>query len=233
MSNVMTTGRFPNLLTVGLTGGIAEGKSTVAGMLQDEGCLHIDADQIARDLVKPGLPALEEIQRHFGDAVIGADGCLDRGALAGIIFSDPLERGVLNGILHPKIVAGERQQLADISSEIDRGIVITEAALMVEVGTWRRFDRVVVVWCRSDLQRTRLQARDGFDDAEIDRRLGAQISRDERLRVADYDIDTSASLDEVREAVGRVFARLREDLDARCRGEELPVRRSGGDLPPG
>lgn len=183
--------REPNdMLRIGLTGGIASGKSLVAGCFAGFGVPVIDTDEIARDVVEPGRPALHEIRRAFGDDVVGADGALDRRAMRQLVFADESRRADLEAILHPRI-RRETRARADRAGGPYQVLVVP---LLVETGFEDLTDRVLVVDCPVELQKTRLLSRDAEDPAQVERILAAQISRAERLAAADDVIDNSGTV---------------------------------------
>jgi dephospho-CoA kinase len=184
-------------LRIGLTGGIASGKSVVADMFADLGVPVIDTDVIARDVVRPGQPALEEIRDTFGDDVVTADGTLDRATMRAIVFGDDAARRRLEAILHPRIGAATRQQ-ADAAGGDYQVIVVP---LLVESSLRAFVDRVLVVDCDEETQVARLLARDAESEAQARRILAAQSSREERLAIADDVITNDDDLDQTREQV--------------------------------
>jgi dephospho-CoA kinase len=184
-------------LRIGLTGGIASGKSTVADMFADLGVPVIDTDIIAREVVQPGQPALEEIREAFGDGIIAADGALDRPAMRAIVFSDEDARRRLEAILHPRIGEATREQ-ADAAGGEYQVIVVP---LLVESALRAFVDRVLVVDCDEETQVARLLARDAESETQARRILAAQSSRDERLAIADDIVANDGDFDETREQV--------------------------------
>jgi dephospho-CoA kinase len=196
------------VLKVGLTGGIATGKSTVLEVFREQGAVTFDADLIARDVVRPGQPALAEVVRAFGAEVLAADGSLDRARLASIIFADPARRVELESILHPRIIAEQDRRIRAALDEDPAAIVVVDAALMVETGSFRRFDALVVVRCDNGVQLSRLMRRDHLDEAEARRRVAAQLPQAEKERLADYIIDSSGSLEATRRQAVRVWTEL-------------------------
>lgn len=191
---------------LGLTGGIASGKSTVAGMMQTLGALVIDADQVAREVVGPGRPALDQIRERFGPAVMRADGTLDRKALGKMVFADAGARAELNSITHPRILREIRNWLA--SGDPGRFRVV-EASLLVE-STARHtglpeLQALIVVSCPAHEQLRRLAGR-GLTPAEAQQMVAAQAGSHARLAVADFVIDNAASLEELGREVERVWA---------------------------
>jgi dephospho-CoA kinase len=191
---------------VGLTGGIGSGKSTVSEMFRALGATVIDADQVARDVVRPSEPALEEVARRF-PGTVDADGTLDRAALAARIFSDPVERAALNAILHPRIQAEVQRRTAALGAA---GVssVLYDAALLIENGLHHAMDGVVVVWVPPELQRTRLMARDGLSESEAKARIAAQAPLDAKRAVATWVVDNAGSREETREQVEAIWKAL-------------------------
>lgn len=190
-------------LRIGLTGGIASGKSTVADMFADLGVPVIDTDVIAREVVRPGQPALYQIREAFGDGVIAPDGTLDRAAMRAIVFGDAAARRRLEAILHPRIGEATRTQ-ADAAGGAYQIIVVP---LLVESSLREFVDRVLVVDCDEDTQIARLLARDAETEAQARRILAAQSSRAERMAIADDVIGNNADLDGTREQVEALHGR--------------------------
>jgi dephospho-CoA kinase len=179
---------------IGLTGGIATGKSTIARLLQDQGAALIDADVLAREVVEPGQPALEEIREAFGERALDADGRLDRAWLARTIFADPALRRCLEEILHPRVRERARQRLAALAAhEPPPGLVVWVVPLLFETGLHEQLDEVWVVAATPETQMARLMARDGLDEAEARRRIAAQWPLERKLEMADRVIDNEGS----------------------------------------
>ncbi len=199
------------MLRVGLTGSIAVGKSFVASVLAELGCFVLDADRIAREVVAPNSLGLREVVENFGVEVMRADGSLDRNRLGGIIFGDPDKRELLNSILHPLIVAAQDAQLDSLAQAHPRGIAIVEAALMIESGGYHRFNKLIVVNCRPEIQLARLMNRNRIAQTEAEARTNAQMPQDEKRTYADYLIDSSFGMDETRRQTRDVYCALRED----------------------
>ena len=193
---------------IGLTGGIASGKSTVAALLRHKGALVVDADEVARRLVEPGRPALDEIRARFGRGVLAPDGSLDRAALGRLVFSDPEARRHLNEILHPRIFEAIRDRLAD---EEPNRLVFVEAALLAETysqaNRWLALQGLVVVDAPAELQAARLRAK-GMADSDASLRMAAQLARPDRLSRATHVIDNSGSIEDLKTQVDRVWAQL-------------------------
>jgi len=202
-------------LLVGLTGGIATGKSTVSDALRALGCVVIDADVLAREVVEPGQPALDAIVRAFGRDVLGPDGALDRKRLAAVVFADPDKRQRLEALTHPAIRARLAERLAALEAEGFAGIVVFDAPVMIEAGNYRNMDRLVVVVTDAATQRARAVARDG-DRADVERRIASQMPLADKARLADYVIDNSGDRAATEAETRRVHAALLADLRARA-----------------
>lgn len=179
-------------MLIGLTGGIACGKTTVARLLAERGAIVIDADQIARDVVAPGSDGLAAVRAAFGDGVIGDDGALDRPALGRAVFGDAGARARLEGILHPRIAAESVRRISAALAD-DPPLVVYDAALLVETGRADAFRPLVVVTAPPAVQRARLIERDGLDADAADARLAAQMPIDEKARYADHLIDNGGT----------------------------------------
>ncbi|RPH71511.1 MAG: dephospho-CoA kinase [Myxococcaceae bacterium] len=192
---------------VGLTGGIGSGKSTVTAMFRELGAQVIDADQVARDVAEPGTPGLEEVARRF-PGVLDPSGHLDRAALGRRVFADPGERRALEGILHPRI----REEVARRTEALARAgvtVVLYDAELLIENGLHRGMDGVILVSAPEAVQRARLAARDGLDDAAITARLAAQLPLADKRAHATWVVDNGGSLDETRAQVRRIWEEIR------------------------
>lgn len=176
-------------------------------MLADKGAVIIDADQISREIVEPGMPALAEIVTIFGDGVLRSDGSLDRGELARLAFADKTMTKRLNAIMHPRIGA---ESAARIAAAPPGAIVIYDMPLLVETGQASAVDHVIVVDVPVDTQRARAIAR-GLESEDVDRRIDAQATRQQRLAVADTVIDNSGSLEETRHQVDALWASLQAE----------------------
>jgi dephospho-CoA kinase len=192
------------MMRVGLTGGIASGKSAVADELAARGAVIIDADRLAREVVQPGTPGLAAVAARFGPEVL-SDGRLDRPRLGRIVFSDPQARAELESIIHPAVRAraAELERLAPADA-----VVVHVIPLLVETGQAGDFDLLVVVDVDPATQRERMIARDGFTPAEAESRIAAQASRDQRRAVADHVIDNSGSVTELKQQIGDLWVKL-------------------------
>ena len=193
----------------GLTGGVASGKTTVAGMLAALGARIIDADQIGHELLRAPLPAYREIVEQFGREVLDTSGEIDRARLAALAFSNPAHLEELNAILHPKILARIEEVAAAQRAADPAAIILVEGALIYEAGVAARFHKVIVAWCRPEQQRARLLARQGIPPEQIERRLSAQIPLEEKCRRADYVIDCSGSMEGTQAQVAAIYGELK------------------------
>ncbi|MEK6283562.1 MAG: dephospho-CoA kinase [Acidobacteriota bacterium] len=198
------------MLRVGLTGSIGVGKTFVAGVFAELGCHVLDADDIAREVVAPGSPALERVVQEFGAGVLQKDITLDRAKLGAIVFADAGKRQRLNSILHPYIIAQQDQLLRQWEAFDPNGIGIVDAALMIESGGSKRFDKLIVVHCRPEIQLSRVMARNSLSREDAERRINSQMSQDEKKAFADYLIDTSDGFEATRKRTEEVYEELRK-----------------------
>ena len=197
------------MLRLGLTGGIASGKSAVAAMLREQGFHVLDADALAHRLIEPGLPAHDQVLREFGAELAGPDGRIDRVKLGALVFGnrDRLDR--LNAIVHPSVLEAVERQFLEWEREGTRDAVFVEAALIIEAGYHQRLDGLVVAWCRPEQQLERLRAR-GLSEDEARRRIESQMPIEEKLHDATEYIDCSSTLEETRRQVEALAAKLRQ-----------------------
>ena len=204
------------MLLIGLTGGIASGKSVVAARLKELGAVHVDADVLAREVVEPGTAGLAAIAGTFGPSVIAEDGSLNRPALGAIIFSDPAKRLALNEITHPAVWALAKQRFVDASAHDPAAIVVYDVPLLVEAAADRpmKFDLVVVVNASTATRLERLVSLRGLTREEASHRVNSQASDAERLAIADVVIDTNGTLDETYAQVDMLWAKLTAQADA-------------------
>jgi dephospho-CoA kinase len=202
-------------LLVGLTGGIATGKSTVSTMLRGLGAEIIDADLLARQAVEPGQPAWREIVEEFGRDVLSPDGTLDRKKLGAIVFADPERRKRLEAITHPAIRARVKARVDELTARGFAGLAFYDAAILIEALGHQDMDRIVVVMTDEATQVARLRGRDGTDDAQGRRKIASQMPLAEKAKLADYVIDNSGDREATAEQVRRVFAALKGELAAR------------------
>ncbi|QZY27888.1 dephospho-CoA kinase [Nocardioides coralli] len=193
-------------MRVGLTGGVASGKSTVSAILAELGAVVIDADQLAREVVAPGSEGLAEVVAAFGTGVLTEDGELDRPAVGAMVFADAEKRRVLEAIIHPRVRSRGRELEA---AAPEGAVVVHDIPLLAETGQAASFDAVLVVDVPTETQRRRMVEARGSSEQDADARIAAQASREERLAVATHVIDNSGSLEELRARVAEVYAELR------------------------
>ncbi|HEY5402952.1 MAG TPA: dephospho-CoA kinase [Pyrinomonadaceae bacterium] len=196
------------MLRVGLTGSIGVGKSFVGSVFVELGCRLLDADATAREVVLPGTAGLAAVVKEFGPEVLQTDGTLDRKQLGALVFGDEQKRRRLNAILHPRIIEKQDQILQHWESEEPNGIGIVDAALMIESGGYKRFDKLIVVHCRPEVQLERLMLRDGLSCDEAQKRIDSQMPQEEKQRYADYLIDTSDGFELTRQRTKAVYDQL-------------------------
>jgi dephospho-CoA kinase len=207
------------MLIVSLTGGIATGKSVVARFLAARGCHIHEADQVARALMDPGRPAWRKVADHFGPGILNADRTIDRRRLAGIIFTDAKERRFMDELIHPLVLEEMRKAAAALESEGRTKVFVSEAALTVEAGFTRYFDKVVVAWCRPEVQLRRLMARDKIDREDALKRIGSQMGLEEKKKHADYLVDTSGDPKDTELRTETVYRSLLADYERKGRPE--------------
>ena len=192
----------------GLTGGAASGKSTVARMLESLGARIIDADRVGHELLRASRAAYQELLRGFGKEILDPAGEIDRRRLGAIAFADPEKLRNLNAILHPRIIAQVEGLAARYHAESPGAVIVVDAALLFEAGIGGRFTKVLVVWCRPDQQIERLMSKTGLSRQEAEQRIAAQMPVDQKLRLADYEIDSSGSLEKTRAQVEALYPEL-------------------------
>jgi dephospho-CoA kinase len=199
---------------VGLTGGIASGKSTFAALLRERGVPVVDADALARRVVQPGSPALARIAAEFGPGVLAADGGLDRKRLAARVFADPAARRALEAITHPAVRQAMREETRRLAAA-GHDLVLYDTPLLYEVGLDATLDCVVVVWAPREVQRERLMRRDGLAPADADARLAAQLPLDEKAARADFVVENADVPGALAAKADRLLADLRAGLGRR------------------
>ncbi|HXG82517.1 MAG TPA: dephospho-CoA kinase [Pyrinomonadaceae bacterium] len=197
------------MLKIGLTGSIAVGKSFVCEVFRELGAEALDADRTVREVVAPGTEGLKAIVETFGAEVLQANGELDRVKLGAIVFGDEAKRQLLNGIAHPLVIEAQNNWLTECEREKENAICIIDAALMIESGSYKRFDRLIVVWCDSAIQLQRLMLRNSLSESEALKRIDAQMPQAEKKRFADFLIDTSKGFEATREQTTEIFRQLR------------------------
>jgi len=205
---------------VGLTGGIATGKSTVAEVFRRLGSVIIDADVLAREVVVPGEPAYDEIVATFGRGILRPDGLLDRQKLGAIVFAAPDAKKRLEAITHPRIRERFARTLAELEARDFAGLVIFDAPVMIESGNSTAMDRLVVVVTDAATQAQRLTARDALGAAAAEQRMRSQMPVAEKAKLADYVIDNSGARETTIAEARRVYAALQADLKARGRARD-------------
>jgi dephospho-CoA kinase len=198
------------MLKVGLTGSIAVGKSYVCEVLRGLGADVLDADQTSREVVAKGTGGLARIVEEFGTGVLAPDGALDRAKLGAVVFADEEKRLKLNSIVHPLVMEAQDAWLRERESRNPQGIAFVDAALMIESGGYKRFDRLVVVWCDEDVQKERLMKRNGLTEDEAVKRIRSQMPQEEKKAYADFLIETTDGFEAARERTEEVFATLKE-----------------------
>jgi dephospho-CoA kinase len=198
------------MLRVGLTGGIASGKSTVGRMFIELGCQLLDSDQLTHQLQEPGQAVHDAVVREFGTQILAQDGRINRRVLAEIVFKDPEARQKLNSLVHPAVIQRQKEWLEEMNAKDPAAVSIVDAALMIEVGTYKNYDKIVVVTCSPEIQRQRLLERSGLTDEQINARIRAQMPLAEKVKYADFVIDNSRDLADTRRQVEEVNSRLRE-----------------------
>ena len=196
-------------MIIGLTGGIATGKSTVAAMLGERGAAIVDADRVAREVVEPGQPALREIVNRFGPGILNEDGTLNRKKLGEIVFSDPARRKELEAITHPAIRERMREMIEALQAEDPDRLIVADIPLLFEGGHQRNYACVLLVYVLREIQKLRLMQRDGLTEEEAEQRLAAQMDIEEKKRLADYVIDNSGT----REETARQVEQFLQSLD--------------------
>lgn len=190
---------------IGLTGGIASGKSTVSYILKSLGAVIIDADKVARKVVEPGQPAWQDIVKEFGQQVLNEDMTINREVLGKLVFSDQSLLAKLNRITHPRVIECFREELARMARENPEAVVVLDVPLLFESGMYRLADEIWVVWANEKVQLERLMEREGFTPEEAWQRIRAQMPLEEKARRADRVINNSGTLDETVEQTTRFF----------------------------
>ncbi len=201
------------MLIVALTGGIASGKSVVAEVLEELGCYIHHADKIAHDLMEPEKPTWKKIVAHFGKKILNEDKTINRSRLGKIIFSDEKERRFLNELIHPLVLEKKKEVSSRLEKEGHYNIFISEAALTIEAGFAGFFDKIVMTYCKKEVQKKRLMERDGISRKQTMKIIKSQMQPQEKLKYADYIIDTSSSLQSTVEQTERVYRNLMIDYE--------------------
>lgn len=196
------------MLRVGLTGGLASGKSLVGKALAGLGCHLIQADDLGHEVLLPGGEAYEDVVREFGPGILDADGTIDRKALAAEVFGRPERLDRLNSMVHPPVIRREERMLEELAAADAHGIAVMEAAILIETGSYKRFDKVIVAICTPEQQMERAMDR-GLTREEVAVRLARQMPLEEKARHADYVVDTSGTKEQTFEQVKEIHRLLR------------------------
>ncbi len=199
------------MLIVALTGGIASGKSVVAKILEELGCYIHHADKIAHNLMEPEKPAWKKIVTHFGIKILNEDKTINRSRLGKIIFSDKKERRFLNELIHPLVLEKKKEVINRLEKEGHYNIFISEAALTIEAGFAEFFDKIILTYCKKEVQIKRLMERDGISRKQTIKIIKSQMQPQEKLKYADYIIDSSSTLQSTVEQTERVYRNLMMD----------------------
>jgi dephospho-CoA kinase len=197
------------MLKVGLTGGLASGKSFVGQALADLGCHWLQADELGHQVLLPGGEAYDAVVREFGPGILDEQRRIDRRRLAGEVFSRPERLAELNRLVHPPVIRREEEWMARVAAEDPRAIAVVEAAILIETGSHQRFDRLVVAACPREQQIERAMKRDGISREEAEARLERQMPLEEKRKLADFVVDTSGSKQETLQQAGSVYQALR------------------------
>lgn len=196
------------MLKVGLTGGIASGKSTVCKLFGQLGANVLDVDEVAREVVLPGRPAWKKLRQNFGSEYFHSDGSLDRRKLRRLVFADPKQRNRLNTIVHPELMGEINRRLEEFEASVRDAVVLVDVPLLLEVGMVHRFDKIIVVYAHESAQIKRLMQRDGITKEEASEALRVQMPLSKKVEAADYVIDNSGILEETRRQVKKVWQEL-------------------------
>ena len=197
------------MLLVGLTGGLASGKTFVGHALAELGCHLIEADDLGHRVLLPGAEAYDAVVNEFGEEVLDDDRYIVRRKLGALVWDNPERLAKLNSIVHPVVIAREQQMIAEFSKRDPAAIIVVESAILVETGSYRRFDRLIVVVCTIEQQVERAMKRGAYSKEEVLARLSRQLPLEEKVRVADYVIDTSGAKENAIEQVKTVYESLR------------------------
>ena len=203
------------MITIGLTGGIASGKSLVAQILRRLGCEVIDTDAIARDVVVPGTEGWQAVVTEFGPQILAEDGAINRAKLASIIFADAGRREILNSLLHPLIIRAVGEQVAVIQARDPDAVVVVDVPLLIECNMQNDFDEVMVVWAPRETQIARLMARNGLCEEDARERIASQLPLDHKRECATFVVENDADREKTEEQVRRFFSDLKRGRDRR------------------
>ena len=201
------------MLLVALTGGIATGKSIIAQVLEQLGCYVHESDYLAHELQAPEMPAWKALVAHYGDKILNPNQTINRRALGAIVFADKKERDFLNNLLHPLVMEKKRALVRKVEAEGHHKIFVSVAALTIEAGFGDFFDKIIVVHCDKKIQLKRLMERDSIDQKDALEKITSQMPIEEKLKYADYTIDTSGSLRQTLEKTEQVYRNLVVDFE--------------------
>ena len=197
------------MLKVGLTGGLASGKTFVGEALESYGCLLIQADVLGHEVLAPGGEAYQQVVEEFGGAILSAQGAIDRRALAAEVFGSPDRLARLNSLVHPPVMRREERLLAEFAARDPHGIAVLEAAILIETGSHKRFDRIILVVCEEECQVERAMRREGANLADVRARLSNQMPLAEKRKFADFVVDTSGEKEDTLRQTRAVYEALR------------------------
>ena len=197
------------MLKVGLTGGLASGKTFVGEVLASSGCLLIQADELGHEVLAPGGEAYDSVVREFGREILTDGGLIDRQRLATLVFASPGQLARLNALVHPSVVRREEESIAEFAAREPRGIAVVEAAILIETGSYKRFDRIILVWCAEEQQVERALRREGAEEGGVRARISRQMPLQEKRKFADFVIDTSGRKEDTLRQARAVYEALR------------------------
>lgn len=198
------------MLKVGLTGGLASGKTFVAGVLEKLGCHVAYADRMGHETLDPGGEAYEDVIRAFGREILTPNGSIDRKKLGSIVFAERTRLDELNSLIHPHVFRRQEAFFAEVERADPAGVAVVEAAIMIESGSYKRYDKLVLAVCPPEMQIRRFMARDGATEAPARARLERQMPLAEKIRYADFVIDTSGAKEDTERQVREVYCQLKE-----------------------
>ncbi len=199
------------MLKVGLTGGLASGKTFVAAELEKLGCHTISADRLGHEVLKRDGEAYDEVVREFGSGIVGSDGEIDRKVLGGVVFADPARLKVLNALVHPHVFRRQEEFFEQVREKDPGAVVVSEAAIMIESASYKRYDCLVLTVCPPELQIERYCEREGVGQDEARARLARQMPLEEKRKYADYIMDTSGTKEETAREVGELYRQLKRE----------------------
>ena len=197
------------MLKVGLTGGLASGKSLVGEALVSSGCFLIQADELGHEALAPGGAAYDAVVREFGREILTGGGVVDRQHLGALVFASPERLARLNALVHPGVVRREEELIAEFAARKPRGIAVVEAAILIETGSYKRFDRIILVWCAVEQQVERALRRGGAEEDDVRARISRQMPLAQKRKFADFVIDTSGEKQDTLRQARAVYEALR------------------------